>query len=264
VLPALRHGCYRDSRVATVPLADSVALHRGLGTWTNHVDAFVALSEFQRARMVDTGLPADKIHVKPSFYPGNPGVVPWRDREPYVVFSGRLTAEKGVLSLIRAWAAWGPGAPELRIVGGGGLLQELSGIAAGLPVRFLGPQTVAESQRQIAGARLLVLPSECFEGSPMVLAEAFAFGTPAAVSNLGPLPSIVQHDENGVVFEAYSPPSMLQQIRRLWESPERLEAYGRAARGAFEARYTEEATYNTLMTTYEHAIAVSRDRGRRQ
>jgi glycosyltransferase involved in cell wall biosynthesis len=112
VLPALQHGCYRNSRLATVPLALNVALHRAAGTWAHQVDAFIALTEFQRQRVVDAGLPASRVFVKPNFYPGNPAVVPWGQRQPYVVFAGRLTAEKGVATLIRAWQLWGPRRPS--------------------------------------------------------------------------------------------------------------------------------------------------------
>lgn len=257
VLPAFQHGCYRNSRLATAPLALSVALHRALGTWTNQVDAFVALTEFQRQLMVDAGLPACRVHVKPNFYPGSPGVVPWALRKPYIVFAGRLTVEKGVANLVRAWQLWGINAPELRVVGGGVLRAEMEKMAAGLPVRFLGQLSAAEAQKQIAEASLLVLPSEAFEGFPMVVREAFAFGTPAAVSGLGPLPSIVKHGESGVVFDPGNPASLLQELRSAWHTPGLLEQLGRGARRAFEAHYTEDSNYSTLMAIYGNALAQS-------
>ena len=250
VLPALQHGCYRNSRLATLPLAMNVALHRAAGTWAHQVDAFIALTEFQRQRVVDAGLPASRVHVKPNFYPGTPVVVPWAQRKPYVVFAGRLTAEKGVATLVRAWQLWGPEAPELRILGGGELREELENRAAGLPVRFLGQLGAAAAQQQIAQASLLVLPSECFEGFPMVVREAFAFGTPVAVSDLGPLPSIVTHGESGVVFQAANPASLLHELRLAWLTPGLLPQLGRGARAAFEANYTEDANYRMLMSVY--------------
>lgn len=256
--PALRHGCYRNSRAATLPLALSVSLHRMLGTWAKEVDAFITLSDFQRELMIEAGLPAHKVHVKANFYPGSPSVVPWESRAPYVVFAGRLSAEKGVATLLRAWREWGSSAPELRLVGDGDLRLELERLVGNLPVRFLGRVDGAEAQRQIAGARLLVLPSEWFEGFPMVVREAFAFGTPAAVSNIGPLPSIVRHGVNGVVFEPSNPESLLHAVRRAWETPDMLEQLGKGARTEFEGKYTEDANYATLMDIYERAIAVSR------
>jgi glycosyltransferase involved in cell wall biosynthesis len=258
VWPAIQHGCYRGSRIATLPLAFGVGLRRFMGTWSRQVDGFIALSEFQRQRMADAGLPLNKVHVKPNFYPGMPAVLPWSKRQPYVIFAGRLTAEKGVVSLLRAWAAWGAGAPELRMVGDGDLRPELERLAQGLTVRFLGQLPAAEAQAQIAGACLQVLPSECFEGFPMVVREAFAFGTPAAVTNLGPLPSIVQAGESGLVFEPGNPASLLQVVRTAWETPGLLERLGQGARREFETKYTEAANYAQLMTIYEEAMEVSR------
>lgn len=259
VWPALKHGCYRQSRLATVPLALNVALHRRLGTWGQQVDAFVALSEFQRQRMAQAGLPLGRMMVKPNFYPGSPVVQPWAQRQPYVVFAGRLTAEKGLISLLRAWQAWGEQVPELRILGDGDLRQQLEQMALDLPIRFMGQLGGAEAEQQIAGAQLLVLPSECFEGFPMVVREAFAFGTPAAVSNLGPLPSIVQAGVSGVVFEPGNPVSLLQVVKTAWQTHGLLERLGQGARAEFEEKYTEEANYATLMGIYQRAMEVSHD-----
>lgn len=248
--PSVRHGCYRGSRLATLPLAVSVALHRRLGTWTQQVDAFIALSEFQKGRMAAAGLPGDKIHVKPNFYPGNPVVMPWLERDHAVVFVGRLSQEKGVETLVRAWRAWGESAPELRVVGEGPLREKLQSMAVGLPIRFLGQLAVAGAQKEIASSRLLVLPSEWFEGFPMVLREAFAFGTPAAVSDLGPLPSLVRDGENGTVFPAADAAKLLAIVRAAWSDHAKLEQQGRVARCDFERLYTEDANYRLLMKVY--------------
>lgn len=256
-LPSLRYGCYRRSRLATLPLAVSVCLHRALGTWAKEVDAFIALSDFQRQRMVEAGLPLSKVHVKSNFYPGSPVVLPWHRREPYVVFVGRLTAEKGVASLLRAWAAWGSGVPELRLVGDGEMRAQLEKMAAGLPVRFAGQVNSADAQAQIAGARLLILPSECLEGFPMVVREAFAFATPAAVSDIGPLPSIVQHGTSGVLFRPGDPESLLREVRAAWNAPSLLERLGEGARAEFEAKYTEDVNYAALMSIYRQAVVAA-------
>ncbi|SFD91646.1 glycosyltransferase family 4 protein [Nitrosomonas sp. Nm166] len=257
VLPALRHGCYRGSRLATLPLAANVTLHRYLGIWTKQVDAFIALTDFQREKMIEAGLPADRVHVKPNFYPGNPIVVPWANRRQSVVFAGRLTAEKGVLVLVQAWLMWGAAAPELRIVGNGELRAELEQLAATVPevpIRFLGQLTGDAAQKEIARARLLVLPSECFEGFPMVIREAFAFGTPTAVSSIGPLPSIVRQGENGVTFAPGNPQSLLSVVRTTWEKAGELDQLAVGARRSYETLYNEEVNYRMLMTIYQQAM----------
>jgi len=259
--PALRHGCYRGSRVATLPLVANVALHRRLRTWSRQVEAFIALSEFQRDLMVAAGLPAERVWVKPNFYPGDPAVLPWTARRPAVVFAGRLGAEKGVLTLVRAWLAWGPTAPELRLLGDGelrGVLEALAAANPAVPISFLGQVAGAAARAEIAQARLVILPSECFETFGLAVVEAFAHGTPAAVSALGPLPSIVRDGVSGVVFVPGNPESLLATVREAWTTPGRLERLGAGARAAFSAHYTAEANYKQLMAIYAAAEAVRR------
>jgi glycosyltransferase involved in cell wall biosynthesis len=239
-------------------LAANVALHRFLGTWNNQVDAFITLSEFQRDLMVKAGLPANRVFVKPNFYSGSPNVTPWIKRPGYVVFVGRLSEEKGVQTLLHAWANWGLAAPELRIIGNGPLREKLESIAVGLPVRFLGQQSAAETHKQIASASLLVLPSECFEGFGLVLGEAFAYGTPAAVSSIGALPSIVKDGENGLIFEPSDSHSLLNIVRSAWMSHGKLEKLSTGARRSFETLYTEDANYEMLMTIYAQAIEINK------
>ncbi|WP_417536722.1 glycosyltransferase family 4 protein [Methylophaga sp.] len=257
-VPSLRHGCYRNSRLATAPLAVSVAAHRKMGTWQNQVDAFICLSEFQKELMVGAGLPRHKVHVKPNFYPGMPEVVPWQARRPAVVFAGRLSVEKGLVTLLNAWRMWGDGAPELRIVGDGPLRQELKRLAEGLPITFLGQLSMEEAQLEIAQNMLQILPSECFEGFPMVVREAFAFGTPSAVSNIGPLPSIVTKGVSGMIFEASDAASLISEVKAAWTEPGLLERLGAGARTEFEAKYTEDANYQQLHDIYKEAKDVAK------
>ena len=254
VWPAVRYGCYRTSHLATLPLAANVALHRALGTWQHQVDAFVALTEFQRVTMVNAGLPAEKVHVKPNYFPANPAVVPWVERGEYAVFAGRLSEEKGVRSLVKAWAAWGDTAPELRIIGDGPLRTELEKASSGVPIRLLGQLPTQETISHISNAKLQLLPSECYETFGLVLVEAFAVGTPSAVSNLGPLPTIVKHGINGVVFEAALPQSLLTIVRSAWHEPGLLEKLGAGARKSFETLYNEDVNYECLMGIYEAAM----------
>ena len=251
--PSIRYGCYRSNRLATLPLAANVALHSALGTWQNEVDAFIVLTEFQRTAMVAAGLPSERVHVKPNYFPGNPNVVPWAERGKYAVFAGRLSTEKGVQTLVKAWVDWGADAPELRIVGDGPLRAELEKLATS-KIRFLGQLPAEEAIFQIGYARLLLIPSACIETFGLTAVEAFALGTPAAVSNLGPLPSIVNHDVNGLVFEASNPQSLLSVVKNAWQSPGILERLGFGARISFETLYTEDINYACLMAIYEAAI----------
>jgi len=262
VLPSLLHGCYRGSRLSTIPLAANVALHRKVGTWINKVDAFIALSQFQKDQMITGGFPNDKIYVKPNFYAGDPDWIPISERENCVVFVGRLGAEKGVKTLMNAWRQWGDDAPLLRVIGDGPLRQYMESESKGLNIEFKGQVQADIAQQYIAKARLVVLPSEWFEGFPMVLREAFAFGTPSVVSDLGPLPTIVQNGDNGVVFQAGNSHSLLTSLRETFFDTEALSRMSVSARQAFESLYTEKKNYQQLIDIYERAIEVSQLSGK--
>jgi glycosyltransferase involved in cell wall biosynthesis len=263
IVPSLRYGCYRSSRLATLPLACSTALHRGIGTWSTKVDAFIVLSTFQRDLMVKGGLPAEKIHIKPNFFPSNPVPVPIAKRGNYVLYAGRLSHEKGVDLLVRAWLAWGERAPELHILGDGPLKQGLMEMARDAPtgkISFLGQVPPGVVEGQMANARMVVVPSVCFEGFPMVIREAFAFGTPVAVSALGPLPSVVEDGRCGLLFAPGNASDLLAKVAAAFDSPVVLESLSARARESFEESYTEEANYQRLLEIYRAALDISSGR----
>jgi glycosyltransferase involved in cell wall biosynthesis len=259
VIPALRYGCYRNSRLATLPMIAMIALHRKLDTWGRHVDAFIALTDFQREKLIEAGLPKDRVYVKPHFYPDPPAPVAWQERQDRVVYVGRLGAYKGVHLLVEAWQQWGSDAPKLEIIGEGPERKQLEQMAATGPwpdqrISFVGQLSFLEAQARLAKARLLVLPSLCFEGFPMVIREAFALGVPVVASRIGALEEIVDHGKNGVLFTPGSSEDLLASVKKIWKGRE-LESMARAARETFEEKYTAEKNYRQLVDIYEKAIA---------
>lgn len=254
--PAVTYGCYRHSRLATLPLATSIALHRRLHTWAKQVDAFIALTAFQRDLLVKAGLPAGRIHIKPHFYPDPPTPASWETREAKVLFIGRLGEEKGVRFLIEAWRQWGERAPLLEVIGDGPLRSELerSILGQGDRIRFLGQLPFAETQARLARARLLVLPSICFEGFPMVIREAFALGVPVAASRLGSMPCLVAAGRTGGFFAPGDADDLERCLKDLWAGQEALGGMAAAARTEFESKYTAEANYAMLMEIYRAAM----------
>lgn len=258
VLPGLHYGCYRGSRLATLPMAAMIALHRQLGTWRTCVDSYIALTDFQKTTMAAAGLPLERIQVKPHFYAAPPLPVPWGTREPKAVYIGRLGDYKGVHILIEAWCRWGSAAPPLEIIGEGPERERLERmVRAGqgnTRIHFSGQLPFDEVQGRLARAQLLLLPSLCFEGFPMVIREAFALGVPVAGSRLGSIPCIVDDGINGLLFEPGNPQSLLDVVSQAWQTTGQLEKMGNTARRAFDTLYTEDVNYSRLMEIYQAAI----------
>jgi len=241
-----------------------IEFHRKLGTWAKHIDAFIALTEFQKNTMTQAGLPEKKIYVKPHFYAGNPKFIKYYSREKCVVFVGRLGLEKGIFDLLNAWKLWGKTAPLLRIIGTGTLINdiknfiELHGLERTIKLEGLLP--FEKVQEIVAKSSLLILPSVCFEGFPMTIREAFAHGVPVAGSNIGSIPDIVDDGINGVLFKPGNPEDLFQKIKMIWGNQTQLEQMAKAAKEKFEQFYTEEVNYKILMDIYQKAIENRREK----
>lgn len=254
------HGCWRDSRAKSAVAAGALAVHRFMGTW-RQVDAFIALTEFARARAVTMGLPAERLHVKPNFVAEDPG--PGDGSGGYALFVGRLSPEKGLDTLLAAWSRIGRRLP-LWIAGDGPLRVEVERATETVPgVRWLGRQPHDEVMRLMQEASVLLFPSRCYEGFPRVIVEAFACGLPVVCSRLGSAAELVEHGRTGLHFRPGDPGDLATRIEELLASPERLAAMRRAARAEYEAKYTAERNYEMLMAIYERAIERHRARSRR-
>jgi len=254
LLPALAHGCYRDSRAATAVVATMLATHRAMHTYQTKVDAYIALSEFARRKFVDGGLPEDRIVVKPNFVSPDPG--PGEGLGGGALFTGRLSEEKGVRTLAAAWRTL-ENIP-LQVAGDG----PLRNIDWPRNVTALGPQPNENVMRLMQQSQVLIFPSTWYECAPMTIVEAFACGLPVIASNLGSIPEFVRHGYNGLLFRPGDPEDLARQVRWAFDHPEHLRAMRANARREYEQKYTAERNYKMLIDIYEMAIENARRRRR--
>jgi glycosyltransferase involved in cell wall biosynthesis len=242
------YGCYRGSRISTAAVAVMLAYHRNRHT-LDAINSFIALSQFARNKFVQAGLPANKMVVKPNFVYPDPGIR--RSTGEYVLYAGRLSEEKGVDVLLDAWKQLRQPI-KLQIIGDGPLNARLSTCREQDPrITFLGRLPRTEVLAAMKGARLLVLPSTCYENFPMSIAEAYACGLPVIASDLGTVPELVESGRNGLLFRAGDAGELAESIVWAWRHPEELVRMGKECRADYELKYTPEANYESLMRIYE-------------
>jgi glycosyltransferase involved in cell wall biosynthesis len=253
--PAVVHQCYRASRSASAAIAAMVATHRALRTWWKAVDLYIALTEFGRAKFIAGGLPAGKIVVKSHFVYPDPG--PGTGSGGFALFVGRLSAEKGVATLLDAWKNLA--APlRLKIVGDGPLADTVVRAAADDPrIEWLGHKPSAEVYALIGEALCLLSPSGCYETFGRVLIEAFAKGTPVIASNLGAMAELVDHGRTGLHFEPNNAGDLAAQVQRLSGDTSMRAQLARAARQEYMRKYGISSNYRTLMASYKQALGAS-------
>ena len=242
------HRCYRSSALASLPLSSMIAHHRTRGTWQTDVDCYLVLSEFARGIFGSAGFPADRMIVKPNTV-DDPGEPDWADRAG-IVYAGRLSQEKGVHHLIEAAHLTDM---EISVIGDGPLGEELRA-AAPPNVRFHGALPRSEVRGAIARARALVLPSVCYEGFPMTLAEAYAAGTPVIASDLGALRELVEDGGTGYRVEPADAAGLAAAMAR-FRDQETTTLLGQKARKAYTSRYAPDQNRAILEMAYRTAIA---------
>jgi glycosyltransferase involved in cell wall biosynthesis len=232
--------------------AFTIGLHRRAGTF-NLIDRFIALTEFTAQKLVESRLTTqDKISVLGNFLPDPlPAPGSFDKREPYVVYLGRLSPEKGVEILLDAVT----GLPDLRvkIAGDGpqtGVLQTIARQRGLQQVEFLGGVAGDEKWELLRHATAVVVPSVWYEAFPFVVLESLAAGTPVVASNLGSLPYVVEDGKSGLLFRAGDNQDLQEKLAWLVLHPVEALRMGYYGRQIMENKNSAESHYDTLMEIY--------------
>lgn len=232
--PAVRYACYKDSRLATVPVA--LGTRFAADPLLAAADRVLVLNDDMRGHYQAVGVPAERLVTVPNFVsdPGAPG----RHDGGFWLFVGRFSEEKGILPLVRRW----PAGHRLRLVGSGPLEEAIrSEGTAG--VELLGQLPNAEVRRLLGEATGLVFPSLWPEGLPTIYLEALAAGTPVLASPESIVGSLVADEGTGLV----STGAVADDLNRAAAA---FPALHERCRASYEARYTETAWVAAIEQVY--------------
>jgi glycosyltransferase involved in cell wall biosynthesis len=178
---------YRALNSATFPIRRRVHVPR--------VTAFVSVSRFIARLAVAHGI---ESNVLPNFVPSGSDSLPDFEERRGIVFLGRLRPEKGVLDVVEL-ARLLPDIP-ITIVGSGTLADRIDVQARTLPnLTTTGFVPDGTSQQIVRSARVIVIPSRCYEPGPLVSLEAMSHGTPAVVYANGGLAEYVSDAGSGLL-----------------------------------------------------------------
>lgn len=272
---AVSKGVLDGSVPKTFLTAFTYRLHAWLGTWKN-VDAFLPLTAYAKNLLLQgrLGIPEEHIHVKPNFIepvagpaeeepagsgensslktitsekqPGAIEPVPLQPvpaEDPYFLFIGRLSEEKGVHQLLQAFNR--PDAPPLRIIGDGPLRHLLNNLV-NPGIRHLGYLSREKIGRYIAESKGVVIPSICLEGFPLALLEGFSLKTPVILSKEVAASEVIRYGQNGFLID---PQDFSEKIKEIYRNPD-LKSVGEAGFKTYETSFTKEKVMHRLEDIY--------------
>jgi glycosyltransferase involved in cell wall biosynthesis len=214
------------------------------------VSVFACLTQFQKDLLMQSGIPAEKIRIVPNMLGTHSKGAPL-GRGKYVGFCGRLSPEKGIDILVEVARR----NADIQFVAAGSY-EAMPNLESQLPENFmlLGHCGPAEMQQFYEGARMIVLPSVCFEGFPMVLLEAMLMSKAIVCSDIGGLSDIVDEGTTGLLARPSDPQDLGNKILTLWKSPELCRNMGIAGRQKVMREYSREAYYHRLSSVYQRAM----------
>lgn len=256
-LPGVVHSCYRHSRAQSAVVASMISVHRLRGTWRKDVDRYIALTAFSRDKFVEGGLPPDRIVIKANSV-DLPHTEQKDDAEGFL-YVGRLSAEKGINTVLSAWRIVSD--VPLTVIGDGPLRESVDEAAAQHSrVETLGQLSSEQAYGRMRAAQALIFPSECYETFGRVAVEAFAQHTPVIAANIGAIAELVEDGQTGLLFEPGNAQDLATKVRWASAHPDEMRRMGDNARREYEGKYTPQRNYETLMDIYHQAIDHARAR----
>lgn len=252
---AVKHKCYRNSKLQSFVSAAVLKVHRVLGTYRKV--NFICLTEFNRNKLLALGdiVDAKKIFIKPNFTFAEgiePSNVP--EQEEYYLFAGRVEALKGVDIAIKAFEQ----IPDrkLYIAGTGPMMDEMQAYVNEhniQNVKFLGYLQKEDMTEKFYHAKAVIMTSQCYEAFAMTIAEAYSYGVPVIAGRVGNMEGMVQEGVTGVKFTYNSSSDLAEKVKE-FEKLDRL-TLKENAREFYQERLRPEDNYQKLMEIYESISA---------
>lgn len=246
---AVWHNCEKAlSRSLGYAVRNRVARPRIL----KNVHCFTVLSRFQRDKFLGWGVPASRVAVLPNSING----LDWPAAEcsslkPYIGFVGRLSAEKGIGVLYNA-ALRLPGI-RFEVAGHSERMPEVGGQPKNMHLR--GEVRRCELPGFYRDARLIVIPSICYDSFPFSAIEAMLCKRPVIASRIGGLTDIIEDGVTGFLVEPGRTDAFAEKIRVLWDNPELCRVMGEAGRAKVLREYSADRYIERLMAAYDVAKA---------
>lgn len=241
--PVLQKKCMKGSLAASA-IAWLEAKKWNRERLAKSVDSFVCPSQFMASCMAKGGFDSAKLQVLNNFVNiQTDPALPLPERGDYCCYVGRLSGEKGVGTLLEAAAGQ---QMELRVAGGGPLLEELKEKYASCPqIKFLGMLNRDDVASLLRHAGFSIIPSEWYENNPLSVIESLCQGTPVLGARIGGIPELVTAG-NGLLFNSADSADLREKMgemqRRAWD-------YAAIQKAALD-RFDPEVHYSRILELY--------------
>ena len=231
-----RNGCMKGSKAKSI-LASMEAYVYKFRRIYGKIDFVITPSDFYRRKITEAGVFQCPVEYARNFLPEGT-VYQAGGRGEYFLYFGRLSREKGILTLIKAFSR-SKVSQKLYIVGSGPEEERIRKLVAKLGqedrILLLGFKSGDELKEIVANSLCVCLPSEWYENGPYSIMEAQAMGRPVIVSQNGGLPELVEDGRTGYIAQAGDAADLRDKIRKMAVSSMDNAYIAEKASGVFSA-----------------------------
>lgn len=238
----LLNKCMKGSVFGSLVNTVEMYFHYFLKSYT-FIDKIITPSQFLKDKFIEFGYPEVKIQHLYNFVDLEK-YVPTYKYEDYFLHFGRISEDKGIMTLLKAMK--NVSRLKLYIVGDGPhktmaeAYVKLNNISN---VSFFGYKTGEELLNIIANAKFITINSELYENNPMSVIESMALSKCIVGSRIGGIPELVQHQVNGMLYEPGNAKELSDSINYLIDHEELFEVYGRKSHALAQAFFDKENHY---------------------
>lgn len=229
-------------------------IHRILNIYKKNISIYITVSEFYRNKLIEYGFDANKIITIPNFVFLNERDIDYESND-YFVYFGRISKEKGLLTLIRAMKFVKN--DKLIIIGEGPFKDEVMRFIYQNQINniiFTGYLNLDKIFKIIKKSKFIIVPSEWYENCPFSILESFSNGKPVIGSNIGGIPELIDNGVDGLLFEMGNWEDLLKKINILSNSKRVLIEMGKNARKKILKKFSPIIHYNRIISVYEKVL----------
>ena len=247
--------CVKNSGLKSILGAVEGKYYRWKKIYSKKIDKIIAPSEFYKYKLIQDGIPENKIEALHNFINIEDYNVTIED-EGYALYYGRIIKEKGILNLIKAFkniknsklyiAGVGPDIEKVKKYIHENKMDET--------VKLLGYLNGSQVKEYVRKARFIVVPSIWYENCPYSVLETLAMGKPIIGSDLGGIPELVKDNETGLIYKFNRVKELEEKINDLLNNKEKAFQFGKNAKEIARKDFSKEEYYNKIIKVYKGVI----------
>lgn len=251
----VRKKCNKNSTLKSIIGAIEGMYYRKRKIYEKKINVIITPTNFYKEKFIQDGINADKIYSLHNFINLDEYNCEIED-EGYALYVGRLSEEKGIINLIKAFKK--SNRNKLYIAGDGPdkdrIVEYIKNEQLEEKIKLLGYLKSNEIKEYVRKCRFVVVPSIWYENCPYSILETLSIGKPIVGSRIGGIPELVIDNKTGLLFDATSIEDLSNKMNLLFDNENMARELGINAKKYAEDNFSMDNYYNNIIKIYENCI----------